>query len=145
MTEQNGQRVRVQVTAPIDISIDEGPYAGLWLKCARETSNDAYFDFTAPEPEDDAEALQKVKRTQLARFGKEVLLGWNLDDKDGNPVQPTAEGMLSIPEALGMTFMLLWLNKLTEVPAPLGDGSSAGKPTPAASIPMVALSGSPAS
>ena len=70
-----------------------------------------------------------------------MLLDWNLDSKDGEPLEPNEASMLAIPESLGFMLLNAWLDELAGVPSPLGDESSDGA---GVSIPQVPL-GSPSS
>lgn len=131
------KRVRVQATSTVDVAVEEGPYAGLWMLCQKEVSNDGWWDFTKTVSDDaDPDDKRDLQRRQLQRFGREILIEWNLDDADGNPVPATADGMTSIPQALAISLYWLWIEALVGVPSPLGDESSDGA---GVSIPQIAL------
>lgn len=70
----------------------------------------------------------------LRRFGDQILLGWNLEDDDGEPVPATADGLLTQPFGFANTLMTRWAEAVTGVPGPLGVPSSNGA-TSAASKP----------
>jgi len=73
-----------------------------------------------------------------------VLIGWNLEN-DGEPVEKTAEALLSQDYDLCQAIIHTWEGATFKVAAPLDEGSSSGEPFLEASIPMVALLPSQAS
>jgi hypothetical protein len=68
------------------------------------------------------------------------LVSWNLEDDDGAPVPATLEGVLD--QDIDFVFQIIgaWLDSVGEVAGPLGQSSSAGLPSLAASLPMEPLS-----
>lgn len=90
-----------------------------------------------------ADELEQV-RDLLERFA-EVLISWNLEDEDDEPIPATLEGLLSQDIAFVMDIVQAWADAVSGVPAPLDGRSPSGDPSLAASIPMDALSPSLAS
>jgi hypothetical protein len=99
---------------------------------------------------DDAEALRKL----FMGFA-EALVSWNLEepvlDADGNEtgasqaVPATYDGLNSQDMDFVLPVIKAWMDALAAVPAPLGQPSTGGVPSPAASLPMEPLSPSPTS
>ncbi|MEV0618539.1 hypothetical protein AB0I81_34790 [Nonomuraea sp. NPDC050404] len=82
---------------------------------------------TAEEMESIAELLEKFA---------EVLVSWNLEDEDDQPVSATLEGLLDQDIDFVMRIILAWADAISGVPAPLPHPSPGGEPSLAASIPM---------
>jgi hypothetical protein len=72
-------------------------------------------------------------------FGK-ALVEWNLDDDDGEPVPPTAEGLHSQDTDFVMPIIKAWFVAIAGVGSPLGQRSSSGDQSQVPSIPMEPLS-----
>lgn len=51
---------------------------------------------------------------------------WNVDDDDGQPVQPDADGLRSQDPSLVMALFVAWFERTTAVPPPLPAGSPSG-------------------
>lgn len=78
-------------------------------------------------------------------FG-EALIKWNLEDRDGQPVPATPEGIDGFPDSRLMGQIVnTWINTVSGVDEELGKDSSSGRPYPEASLPMEPLSENPAS
>jgi hypothetical protein len=76
----------------------------------------------------------------------DVLLSWNLDDPGGEPVPPTAEAMLAYrDQRVIMTILTEWRQAAIGVSGPLERPSPNGSGILEDSLPMEALSPSPAS
>lgn len=80
-------------------------------------------------------------------FGEfaEVLVSWNLEDQDGEPVPTTLEGLLAQDFDLVIALIDGWMEAVAGVPAPLEQPSSSGAPFLVESLPMEPLSPSRAS
>lgn len=136
MTEK---RIRAVSKKTVAVEITEGDYAGARATCAGDLSLGAYFAFTK------GGAAAEEGGHILERFGREILLDWNIDDKDGNPLPANEEGLLAIPLELASALLKGWNEAMSGVPSPLDDESGDGLPYPEQSIPMVTLSESPKS
>lgn len=79
---------------------------------------------------------QAVGVGRLTEKLAELIVSWNLEDEDGNPVPATAEGV----QGQDMDFVLAlcesWIDAVAGVPAPLPQPSEDGAPSLEASIPM---------
>lgn len=73
-------------------------------------------------------------------IANEILLDWNLEDKDGKPIPSNIEGMLKVPRIFTTMFMGAYYRQAAEVPAPLGEPSPNGKPSQGESIQELANS-----
>jgi hypothetical protein len=74
-----------------------------------------------------------------------ALISWNLEDEQGHPVAPTPEAVLAQDKDLMLKAAESWIDAIHGVPAPLGQSSPDGAPSPEVSIPMDVLSPSLAS
>lgn len=83
-------------------------------------------------------------RDLLAKFAA-VLESWNVEDRNGEPVPPTVEGLLAQDTAFVMAVIEAWLTGTTGAGEELGKGSSSGATLPEVPIPMEPLSSSPGS
>lgn len=70
------------------------------------------------------------------------LVAWNLEEEDGTPIPVSAAGAQDKELVLALT--TAWVGSLHGVPDPLGPSSHSGEPSLVESIPMDALSPSPA-
>jgi len=78
------------------------------------------------------EAAQGEDQEGMARlFGENVLMAWNLEDGDGEPIPANGDGMLAIPLELTNLVVQHWVEEVAGVPAPLA-GTSADLSTLAA-------------
>jgi hypothetical protein len=81
-----------------------------------------------------AEEMEGI-RDLLERFA-EVLVSWNLEDDDDQPVPADIDGLLAQDLDFVMTIITAWADAVSGVPAPLPQTSPGGEPSLAASIPM---------
>ena len=66
------------------------------------------------------ESAQGEDQETMARlFGESVLLDWNLEDADGNPIPANADGMLAIPLELTNMVVQHWVEAVAGVASPL--------------------------
>lgn len=72
-----------------------------------------------------------------ALFGDKILSAWNLvydgsdgDHEDGDPIPATGEGILDVQPDLAALILTKWREAIESVPAPLGEASPVGEPTP---------------
>jgi hypothetical protein len=68
----------------------------------------------------------------IARSLADHLIGWNIDDEDGNPVPATYEGILSLAPAELGKIGHVWMKSLAgavPVDSPLGESSPSGVPS----------------
>ena len=70
------------------------------------------------------ESAQGEDQEGMARlFGQNVLMDWNLEDIDGNPILADGDGMMAIPLALTNLIVQHWVEAVAGVPAPLAPPS----------------------
>ncbi|GAA2209314.1 hypothetical protein GCM10009850_047720 [Nonomuraea monospora] len=81
-----------------------------------------------------AEEMESIAEL-LERFA-DVLVSWNLEDEDDQPVPATLEGLLDQDIDFVMRIIMAWADAVSGVPAPLPEPSPGGEPSLAASIPM---------
>lgn len=87
-----------------------------------------------------ADELGQV-RDLLERFAG-VLVSWNLEDDDDQPVPADVDGLLAQDLGFVMQVITAWADAVSGVPAPLPQPSPGGEPSLAASIPMETSSAS---
>lgn len=132
-------RIRAVSKKTVTVELTEGDFAGARAVCAADLSLGTYLAFTRGT--DDVEKGEHV----LQRFGREILIDWNLDDKDGDPLPANESGLMSVPIDLASALLKGWNEAMSGVPAPLGETSPDTLPLPAQPIPMVPLSANPPS
>lgn len=103
----------------------EGDYAGAVVVCRAEGSIGLARLFTRT-----AESLEE-RYVRFERFGKEVLLSWNLDDDDDEPFPANGEGMNAIPPSLAWEIVERWIDTapdqtLGDIPADLDSATKSG-------------------
>ena len=70
------------------------------------------------------ESAQGDDQGGMARlFGDNILMDWNLEDADGNPIPANSDGMLAIPLELTNLVIQHWAEAVAGVPAPLSETS----------------------
>lgn len=75
----------------------------------------------------------------FGEFAK-VLVSWNLEDEDGEPVPTTYEGLMSYDFQFVLAVVLGWMQAVAGVPTPLDRPSRDGGPSLVESLPMEPLS-----
>ncbi|MEU3161779.1 hypothetical protein ABZ753_30905 [Streptomyces griseoincarnatus] len=80
---------------------------------------------------------------ELFTFLTRLLVSWNVEDDNGQPVPCTFEGVCSQDGAMVLAILDAGQTAASGVPAPLPQSSPDGEPSPEASIPMAPLSVSP--
>ena len=70
------------------------------------------------------ESAQGEDQELMARlFGEDVLMDWNLEDVDGQPIPANGDGMLAIPLELTNLVVQHWVEAVAGVPSPLPPAS----------------------
>lgn len=90
-----------------------------------------------------AEALAALD--DLLRLFASKLVGWNLDDDQGEPVPATYDGVQTLDNEFVMQLVDAWMTATAGVSPPLSPSSIGGGTSLAGSIPMEPLSASRAS
>lgn len=118
---------------------DGHPLAGLVVR-ARSASTAQFLEITDLA---DAAAFGTEQIKQMMRQFAEVLLSWNLEDEDGEPVPATFEGLRSQEFELVNTVIMKWMDAVAGVSPPLDQPASGGPLSPVVSLPMAPLSPNP--
>ena len=70
------------------------------------------------------ESAQGEDQEGMARlFGETVLMDWNLEDAEGEPLLADGDGMMMIPLDLANLVVQHWVEEVAGVPAPLSETS----------------------
>ena len=70
------------------------------------------------------ESAQGEDQEGMARlFGETVLMDWNLEDPDGEPLLADGDGMMMIPLDLANLVVQHWVEEVAGVPSPLSETS----------------------
>lgn len=131
MTE-NGRVSAFAEPAPestVTLRWTEGPYVGLAIVC-RGGGSVPFGMYLELERE---LTRYEERAARYGRFGREVLVSWNLDDGEGQAIPATSEGMNAIPPELAWEVITRWLAEVSGVPVPLGQPSGGGEPSEEAS------------
>jgi hypothetical protein len=109
----------------------EGDFEGLEVK-TRSVPLGQYLEVQELLDSDmDREQIDKL----FGEFSK-VIVSWNLEDDNGDPVPTTAAGLYTQELELVQAITSAWRDAMVGVPAPLEPSSSDGEPSLVASIPM---------
>lgn len=76
------------------------------------------------------EEAERILRT----FGDALLIDWNVEDDEGQPIPATGDGLLSLPFSLARLMIAKWTEAATGPPAPLGAPSPNGNTLAAMSM-----------
>lgn len=92
------------------LTFEEGhDYHGAEVSVRLDVPMSVVFEFDSLSPADG-----------MRRFGDEILIDWNIEDDDGNPVPATADGLLSQSSDFGLALLDAWKESAAGVPTPLG-------------------------
>lgn len=89
------------------------------------------------------EELQRLR--DFYGYFADALVDWDMEDEDGNPVPPTAEGVSSLDFELVTKLVMEYADAIAGVSAPLGESSTSGGTFQEQSLPMEVRSESRAS
>jgi hypothetical protein len=106
------------------LDFSETPHAGLQVNVAAGTVGE-FLDL-----EDLAAAGET--RSLFRRFA-ELLTSWNVT-RNGQPVPPDYEGMLTLEPAFVEMIVTVWQKNVTSAPPPLNGGSPSGGNSPEAAL-----------
>lgn len=101
------------------LKFTDGDYAGAEVVCSLGGSVDLVLALSAGTG--GVEGMAAL----LDRFGREVLLSWNIKDDDG-PVPPSGAGLRSQDLDFSQAVVSAWLDAKAGVDGPLGPESSNG-------------------
>jgi hypothetical protein len=97
----------------------EDDYAGAEVRVQLDVPIQLYIDI---QDLVDAEKHLEV----FGLFGRAVLLDWNLEDDDGQPIPANAAGFVQLPPGFGNLIIQEWMDEVTRLPGPLAERSNGG-------------------
>lgn len=100
---------------------EDTDWHGAEVRCRRGVSVDRVLEFEALTTGAMADIAQAIRG-----FGDDVIVGWNLEDDDGQPVPATGAELLKWPVDFGLALVTGWLRGALQVDAPLVGASSNG-------------------
>ncbi len=121
------------------LDFSQTEHAGLEVT-TRSVSVDTMLTIAAGADELDETTPDLAKvRDVFGRFAR-VLVSWNVEDDDGRPVPPTADGLLAHDFGFVMAVITAWLTAMTQAPPPLPGGSPSGATSGEASLDLASAS-----
>lgn len=113
----------------VDFVFDDGPFAGATMNASVALSPNAYFGIrqwlgqlgTGQDTDSLMAAAQEVARL----FVQHARPTWNLQ-RDGEPIPPTVEGLLSLDLRLLWAIVNEWVGQFGKAPLPLPGASPTG-------------------
>ena len=97
----------------------EGEYEGAEVRVRLTVPLGVFLDFGEVQTERPLEAY--------GMYMDAIVLGWNLEDDDGNPIPATREGMRQhVDQAFMLAMVRAWSKAAAEIPGPLASGSGNG-------------------
>lgn len=112
----------------------EGDFEGIEVKCRLDVPIDLFLSFMEADSSN-----AEVVRGAYRRFGDEVLIEWNLEDDDDQPIPANGDTLLERTPRFASLLLTHWREAAAEISAPLGQRSTNGARSPAPSIPMASL------
>jgi len=111
------------------LDFEEGPITGARIRVRLAAPLAFYFGLL--EAVDSGDVLRL--RQGLRDWATNVLLEWNIQTADGEPIPATADGFEQLPMPSALAVVRAWLNTIPEVDLPLGvvspdGGTSAARP-----------------
>lgn len=93
---------------------EDHDYHGAEIECHLDAPMGLVFEFQriGDEGADQAGIMRD--------FGDRVLIAWNLEDDDGQPIPATGEGLLAQPFAFAYALIEAWGEAAAQPSAPLG-------------------------
>ena len=119
MVAVNGAKVRQGFRLPektARITFEGTDYDGAEIQLRLSVSFAQFIALRESAQGEDQEVMARL-------FGQSVLMGWNLEDADGNPIPADSDGMLAIPLQLTNLVVQHWVEAVAGVPAPLSETS----------------------
>ena len=105
-------------TAVLDF--EDGPYKGAHIEVSRDASLGTLLHYQSPAK------TTKAFEARLRHFGDELLIEWNVRDRQGKPRPTNGDGMVAIPIPFAQSIIAHWLRAIGWVDAPLDEPSSNG-------------------
>jgi hypothetical protein len=96
---------------PATLPITEGPYAGVELEIDAGLPPLTRFTLIGlmQRPKGETDEDRTARSAELFRLLTDVVLGWNVEDKTGNPIPVTTEGLVRVPADLIATVIAAYL------------------------------------
>src|SRR3990167_2096458 len=115
----------------------EGDYEGLEVVCRLNVPLSTYLEFTKLADLGDEEGVAQIRSLgdYFGQFSEHVLVSWNLEDSDGQPIQPRPDGLVKAPVELAMIVLSEWLKAVKASPL--------AQTTPASLMPSASAGGRP--
>lgn len=120
MVAVNGARVKQGFRLPertARMTFEGTDYDGAEIQVRLSVTFSQFLSLRQTAENDDQENMARL-------FGDLVLMTWNLEDVDGNPLPATGEGMMDIPLPLTNLVLQHWVEEVTRVSGPLAEPSS---------------------
>lgn len=112
MSTTNGHKHGFRLPVQEARLVFEGDYAGLIVACRLNVSLQTYLDFASladmPDEMESAEDFTKLGG-YFERFSQEILLGWNAETPEGEPIPVKPDGMVRLDPALSGVILAKWL------------------------------------
>lgn len=127
MVKRKGFRLPERVVT-IVFEDDDGPYVGLELDVSLTVAMGYYFTAAAwgELPEGELPSVEEIRTTMLD-WARAHLRGWNIEDKDGQPVPATPEAFVDRIDSETQGLILVrWREAVRKPPDPSSPPSPAG-------------------
>jgi len=88
---------------PVTLAIDEGPWTGVEIEVDRAAPPLVRYSLIGlmQTPERETDKQKDARGRELfALLETEIVIGWNVANKRGTPIPPTAEGFVRVPPDL---------------------------------------------
>ena len=122
MADKKGYRPATR-TALLEFTGTE--YAGAWVRCRLSLPLKKVLELQGFQETD--------IRAAIELFGRDILMEWNLEGEDGQPLPATVEGLLEMDMAFVQCVIEQWVSAVAQPPTPLavpsGNGSMSGGPS----------------
>jgi hypothetical protein len=119
------------------LDFSETEYAGLEVTTRSVSVKGLLAIAAAADEVDEVSPAEDKVMDLLGRFAR-VIVSWNVEDDDGQPLQPTVEVLLDQDFAFVMAIINAWIVAVSQAPPPLPGTSNSGATSPEASIPGLA-------
>jgi hypothetical protein len=96
---------------PAPLAITDGKWAGVELEIDAGLPPLTRFTLIGlmARPADETDGQKQARSTELLALLADVVLGWNVEDKAGNPIPVTVEGLVRVPPDLIATVIAVYL------------------------------------
>jgi len=117
MVAVNGVRQGFRIPVKTALIKFEGTdYDGAEIKVRLSVSFARFIELRESAQSEDQEGMARL-------FGEHILMEWNLEDANGEPITADADGMFVIPMELTNLVMQHWVEAVIAVPGPLSETS----------------------